>query len=364
MLNTRRSGGAALRKIAYSFDGGATWTPLEDSTLLEPTCDAGFHRYTDPLDAQSSRLLYVGPYSTSSRVNGNVHLSYDEGATWPVRKTVYPGGYAYSKVTTLPDNRIGVLFERDGYAHISFLAVTLDWLTDGADTLAGPGSPAIETDGASAVEVQTAFLNGTLISTGTAATTVSVFWGPADGALSEAGWGQGFDLGLQAEAVPLALSHAVGGLTADTLTYFRYRAGNANGTNWSPISRFTTVKDTDEDGISDDWESVHCGSITGCTADAQTGDGDGYTYLDEYLLDFDPSVSNVAFRVDGIQASSPVRLDFGPTSARRMYTVQWSSDLTAATGWNLLAGIPGTAVTTSVTDPAAATGRHYRVRVP
>ena len=81
MLNTRRSGGAALRKIAYSHDGGATWTPLEDSTLIEPTCDAGFHRFTDPLDGQSSRLLYVGPHTTSGRSNGSLLLSYDEGET-------------------------------------------------------------------------------------------------------------------------------------------------------------------------------------------------------------------------------------------------------------------------------------------
>jgi len=68
-----------------------------------------------------------------------------------VHKSVYSGGYAYSKLTTLPDKRSGILFERDGYAHIAFTAVTLDWLTDGADHLSEPGGSVV-TNGANVAE--------------------------------------------------------------------------------------------------------------------------------------------------------------------------------------------------------------------
>ena len=50
--------------------------------------------------------------------------------------------YPLGEVTTgqilqemLPDGTVGCLFERDGYAKITFARFTLDWLTDGKDTL-------------------------------------------------------------------------------------------------------------------------------------------------------------------------------------------------------------------------------------
>ncbi len=57
-----------------------------------------------------------------------MRLSYDEGETWARSKTVYAGPFAYSCLTKLNDGRIGMLFERDNYAAISFVSVPLEWI--------------------------------------------------------------------------------------------------------------------------------------------------------------------------------------------------------------------------------------------
>lgn len=135
LLNARSVSGTAHRKIAHSFDGGLTWTPLHDELqLIEPQVMASILRYSDPLDGGArSRLLYAGPHSTTARVDGTVHVSYDEGVTWSPSKLLYGGAYAYSVLTVLPGERIGCFFERDGYAYITLARFTLEWLTDGAD---------------------------------------------------------------------------------------------------------------------------------------------------------------------------------------------------------------------------------------
>jgi sialidase-1 len=67
-------------------------------------------------------------------VNGTVRLSYDEGESWPVSRTVYPGSFAYSCLTVLPDGTVGLLYERDDYGKITFARFDLAWLTNGQDS--------------------------------------------------------------------------------------------------------------------------------------------------------------------------------------------------------------------------------------
>lgn len=138
MLNSRKWGGRALRKIAISRDGGVTWSKIkEEPALRDPGCMASIFRYTFPAEGNPSRILYSGPDSPR-RENGTVHLSYDEGRTWPVKKVLFPGSFAYSVLTALPDRTIGCLFETDGTDRIVFARFTLAWLTDGKDSLDRP----------------------------------------------------------------------------------------------------------------------------------------------------------------------------------------------------------------------------------
>ena len=133
LLNSRKWGGKAVRKTAASKDGGATWSQIEEvSALRDPGCMASIFRYTFPERGERSRILYSGPDS-NSRDTGTVYLSYDEGQTWPVKKVLFPGSFAYSVLTALPDGSIGCLFETDGTDRLLFARFSLEWLTDGKE---------------------------------------------------------------------------------------------------------------------------------------------------------------------------------------------------------------------------------------
>jgi sialidase-1 len=140
ILNAREHGSSTpARKIAFSPDGGETWTPLaDDDELMVTPCMSSLLRYTDPLDSDTSRILFASPGSSSSRVNGTIRISYDNCETWTVAKTLYPGGYAYSCLTILPDGSIACFFERDGYQHMTLGIFSLEWLTNGEDSLCPP----------------------------------------------------------------------------------------------------------------------------------------------------------------------------------------------------------------------------------
>lgn len=134
LLNARSIGGAKCRKTAVSTDGGQTWTRLSDvEVLIDPECQGTIIRYGAPGNIGKDTLLFANPASAEHRVNGTVRLTYDGGETWPVARTVYPGPFAYSCLTMLPDGTIGLLYERDGYERITFARFNLAWLMAGED---------------------------------------------------------------------------------------------------------------------------------------------------------------------------------------------------------------------------------------
>ncbi len=141
MLNSRA---APYRKVAYSSDGGVTYTPfVEDARLPDPANNGSLIRYAPDAaapDPRSSWLLFSNTESTSARVNLTVKMSCDNGRTWPVRRVVEPGSAAYSTLTRLPGGRFGLLWERDGYRHITFSSFGPAWLGTCADAGAAPAT--------------------------------------------------------------------------------------------------------------------------------------------------------------------------------------------------------------------------------
>lgn len=113
------------RAVTRSRDGGTTWSDVEyDDVLIEPICQASLHSH---VDARGKRvLLFSNPATQTRRRQMTVRLSRDEGKTWPVNKLIDEGSAAYSCLATLPDGRIGLLYERG--EHIAFVAFTLEWL--------------------------------------------------------------------------------------------------------------------------------------------------------------------------------------------------------------------------------------------
>jgi sialidase-1 len=147
-LNPRR------RYIAYSSDGGQTW---EDLWIDEDLPDGAQH--TDyglmaglvrlPVDGHDI-LLFSNidvpadkkdedvPFElrTSRRFNGTVWASFDGGKTWPVKRLVDEGSFAYSSLTagragTPSEGIIYLFYESDGGGKIA--RFNLSWITEGKE---------------------------------------------------------------------------------------------------------------------------------------------------------------------------------------------------------------------------------------
>lgn len=136
MINSRVNG-KGYRYIHTSTDEGKTWQTKPDTMLVDPGCNASIIRYTSINNGDDkNRLLFSNANMKDARSNMTIRVSYDEGKTWTAGKTIYSGGSAYSSMTILKNGDIGLFFEKDNYKENAFVRVSLEWLTDGADSIA------------------------------------------------------------------------------------------------------------------------------------------------------------------------------------------------------------------------------------
>lgn len=127
-LSTRQFAGAKVRRTSISRDGGETWSPVEElPELTDPSCMQGLLRYSFDDAAGKGRLIHTGPNS-AKRDHGTVYVSTDDGATWPAKRELYAGGFAYSVPARLADGTVGVLFEADSYKRIVFARFPVEWI--------------------------------------------------------------------------------------------------------------------------------------------------------------------------------------------------------------------------------------------
>ncbi|MFC8564632.1 exo-alpha-sialidase [Streptomyces sp. NPDC057245] len=134
MLNNRS---APYRTVAYSTDGGVTYTPFQqDTELPDPANNGSVTRFAPDVAAthpRASWLMFSNTATTGGRSNLTVRLSCDNGENWPIRKTVESGPAAYSTLTPLSDGtganpRTGLLWERGNVDHITYSSFDLQWL--------------------------------------------------------------------------------------------------------------------------------------------------------------------------------------------------------------------------------------------
>ncbi|MCP9990002.1 MULTISPECIES: exo-alpha-sialidase [Streptomyces] len=134
MLNNRS---APYRQVAYSSDGGVTYTQFQqDRELPDPANNGSVARFAPDVPATHPRaqwLMFSNTATTNSRSNLTVRLSCDNGQNWPVRKTVEAGAAAYSTLTplgtgTVGNDRVGLLWERANYQHITYSSFDVQWL--------------------------------------------------------------------------------------------------------------------------------------------------------------------------------------------------------------------------------------------
>ena len=152
MLNIRNEGEQHLRAAAFSSDGAAGWSQPElQKPLYEPVCMASLLRLSQG-PRKKNRILFANPdssaltgevqskYRMRQRENLTIRLSYDEGRTWPVARSLEPGRSGYSDLAAGTDGAIYCLYER-GIAdngrfvnkNLGFASFTLEWLSGGKD---------------------------------------------------------------------------------------------------------------------------------------------------------------------------------------------------------------------------------------
>lgn len=135
MINSRVNN-TTYRTVHTSHDEGLNWTTRTDTTLIDPACNASILRYTSISDgAKKNRILFSNANSATARENLTLRISYDEGKSWKYSKTIYKGKSAYSSLCILENGDIGIFFEKDDYKNNVFTKVSLEWLTNGEDSL-------------------------------------------------------------------------------------------------------------------------------------------------------------------------------------------------------------------------------------
>ncbi len=128
------------RLTAHSADGGHSYTPATPHPELPDPSNNGSVARFDGLPNVSALadpdtdkwLIATHNHDPSLRRNTLLKLSQDDGATWPFAVVLCAGSSAYSTAVRLPNGRIGVLYERQGYQEIVFASV------DPAELLASP----------------------------------------------------------------------------------------------------------------------------------------------------------------------------------------------------------------------------------
>lgn len=124
LMMSIRNKDKGYRKFAFTSDRGQTWTkPEVSTTLADPACNG------DVLKLSDGTLVHSIPDSHTSRENVSLYTSKDNGQTWEPLAVVCPTGSAYSALTIVDDNTIGVLSEEDsskGGYRLWFTRVRLD----------------------------------------------------------------------------------------------------------------------------------------------------------------------------------------------------------------------------------------------
>jgi sialidase-1 len=147
VLSSRNTDPRNRRAVVYSRDGATGWTkPDFIEELLEPGCMAGLVSHSGQPGKNQPLLLHSSPHTTKrehrERKNVSIHVSRDDGRTWPVRRLLQAGPSAYSDLVVLPDGTVLCLYEngkpgetrRNGdwaYARLTLARFNLEWLTTG-----------------------------------------------------------------------------------------------------------------------------------------------------------------------------------------------------------------------------------------
>ena len=127
-----------MRYIAWSYDGGETWEDLSVSDVLPDgpqDTDYGLMAGLVRLPiVDHNIMIYSNVDSDAGRVRGTIWASFDGGQTWPVKRLIDEGQFAYSSLAagrpgTPSEGYIYLLYEGRSGANIA--RFNLSWVTEG-----------------------------------------------------------------------------------------------------------------------------------------------------------------------------------------------------------------------------------------
>jgi glucose/arabinose dehydrogenase len=123
-------------------------------------------------------------------------------------------------------------------------------------------------------------------------------------------------------------------------------------------------KDSDGDGLPDDWEQQYFGSVTGA-APGDDPDGDGFSNLEEFLAGTDPTNPASALRINAvIPTGSDFVINYNAV-ANKKYELQFTADLLSSNWTGIATNTVLANGTAQFTDTGAtsSSNRFYRVRL-
>jgi hypothetical protein len=206
----------------------------------------------------------------------------------------------------------------------------------------------IRSDAASDVGATIARANGTLISAGSAPTTLQLYWGTSDGGTVAGAWGNVTTVGTNYTGTFAAVSTLLYNLTPGVTIHYRYRSMNAHGEHWSDLQTVTpsttlqTAIYPSTDLYIDPIQGVSTGGSSGDTQNTNPADdiiysnadliaarsGSGNTTGDRrILMKFDLS----ALPGGAVATAASLRLylaqteTFGGTNLRRITQRDWTA---------------------------------------
>jgi sialidase-1 len=116
MLNMRNEH-ERYRAVFVTRDLGQTWQPHETNrnTLIEPNCNGSLLRFDYTTAGEKKYiLLFANPHSQSARTHQTIHVSFDEGRTWPASHHLLLDegrGAGYPSLTRIDDHHVGIVYE-------------------------------------------------------------------------------------------------------------------------------------------------------------------------------------------------------------------------------------------------------------
>ena len=260
-----------------------------------------------------------GDGSTCSvRLNGVAIATYDYANGGPV--------VSYAVTTTVANADIVdfVVDPKGGYGNdtTKFTAVIRGNAT---------GAPIIDNLAPSNVTLNSAALNGSMISTGVSATAVSVYWGTSDGGTNRNAWGHTNDFGVQGTGT---FSTNVSLDIPNSLYFYRFSATNDSGEGWATSSKALINGGVGIYQTSDAVESGLKGTFTVYRAISATNVDLTLTYL--------KTSGTAVSGLDYVALPGTVTIPAGATNAFIALTpvLNWANSSDTALGITLTAGNP------------------------